>query len=718
MFIRKEKGKFSVIAMALLSMAFLMTGCGSGSGSGSGSSSGGGKNSDNIVLEKTPPGAVTNLLAKSAGANQINLDWRETVDDTSTSADIVYEICLALVAGDCDTFTVTATTAPGANTHSLTGLEFSTDYYYRVRAKDESGNTGTVSNEVLVTTDPEGTVNAPTFNPVANTYGSAQTVAINTATADATICYTADETTPACDAEASCTTGTPYTEAVSVDADQTLNALACLASDSDSIIASSAYTIDTAAPGVVTDLSASAAGESQISLNWTAVTDDISRSNNMVYEICQSKTTGDCGESFTASHTTASGASSFTVTGLSTLTDYYFQIRAKDEVGNISNASDEATASTDASGTVNAPDFNITPGIYESEQNIEISTSTSGATIYYTTSDHEPSASDTEYTEAIIVAGDGTSATIKAIAVKTDFTDSSVAAATYELHYPTELTISINNANTVTLTDFQVRVVLEDHIVFDDFSETGDEVRFYSGNKELSYYVESFDKEGQSAVYWVKVDSLPAETTTDITMSPFKAGLAAASDGNSTFVFFDDFERAALGGDWTTTPTEGTVGINNGMLEIHGVGDSFISTTSATLNDIPNMAPSDSFVAVAKMYRDYQVDMWWSLNGVSTAASDHPNNPGLWLRNTGGSYNSNKQSGIWKTYQITVDDANNIDFERGNSIDSLNELITGTRSTPGSSSMRFGYSWANNKYVRVDWVFIRKFAAVDPTISY
>ena len=165
MLIRKTEGSFFVIAM-VLSIAFVMTGCGGSSGG----SSGGNGNSGNVVLETIAPGATTNLLAKSAGSNQVNLDWRETTDDTSTAADIVYEICLALVAGDCDTFTVSDTTAPGAITHSVTGLEFSTDYYYRVRAKDESGNTGTASNEVLVTTAPEGTglvVDMESMNPLA-----------------------------------------------------------------------------------------------------------------------------------------------------------------------------------------------------------------------------------------------------------------------------------------------------------------------------------------------------------------------------------------------------------------------------------------------------------------------------------------------------------------------------------------------------------------------
>ena len=61
---------------------------------------------------------------------------------------------------------------------------------------------------------------APTFNPVAGTYASAQTVTISTSTGGASIRYTTDGSTP------SATAGTVYSSAVTIGVNTTLNAVA------------------------------------------------------------------------------------------------------------------------------------------------------------------------------------------------------------------------------------------------------------------------------------------------------------------------------------------------------------------------------------------------------------------------------------------------------------------------------------------------------------
>lgn len=79
-------------------------------------------------------------------------------------------------------------------------------------------------------------------------------------------------------------------------------------------------------------------------------------------------------------------------------------------------------------GVVATPTFNPVAGTYYTTQSVTISTTTEGATIYYTIDGNTPTTSSTEYTKAIPVA---TTTIIKAIAVKTDYTDSEVATAEY-----------------------------------------------------------------------------------------------------------------------------------------------------------------------------------------------------------------------------------------------------------------------------------------------
>ena len=76
------------------------------------------------------------------------------------------------------------------------------------------------------------------------------------------------------------------------------------------------------------------------------------------------------------------------------------------------------------------PTFSPAAGVYTSAQNVTISTTTEGATIYYTTNGSTPTSSSTQYTGTIPVS---TTTTIKAIAVKTSYDDSSVASATYTI---------------------------------------------------------------------------------------------------------------------------------------------------------------------------------------------------------------------------------------------------------------------------------------------
>ncbi len=80
----------------------------------------------------------------------------------------------------------------------------------------------------------------PTFSPVAGTYASAQSVAISTITAGATIRYTTDGSTP------SETIGTVYAGAVTVSVTTTLKAIAYKSGLADSAVATAVYTINIA----------------------------------------------------------------------------------------------------------------------------------------------------------------------------------------------------------------------------------------------------------------------------------------------------------------------------------------------------------------------------------------------------------------------------------------------------------------------------------------
>jgi Chitobiase/beta-hexosaminidase C-terminal domain/Legume lectin domain len=79
-------------------------------------------------------------------------------------------------------------------------------------------------------------VSTPTFSPVAGTYTSAQSVIISDATSGATIYYTTNGTTPT-------TSSTKYSGPITVSSTEMLQAIAASTGDTNSAVASAAYTI-------------------------------------------------------------------------------------------------------------------------------------------------------------------------------------------------------------------------------------------------------------------------------------------------------------------------------------------------------------------------------------------------------------------------------------------------------------------------------------------
>lgn len=106
------------------------------------------KNSDQNKSERTattlsdgvPPTfagltSVTNVLATS-----VDLNWAAGSDDQAATGDIVYDVYQA-TSPSAETFTVpSASSAAGATSMTLTGLDSATTYYWIVRARDKAGN--------------------------------------------------------------------------------------------------------------------------------------------------------------------------------------------------------------------------------------------------------------------------------------------------------------------------------------------------------------------------------------------------------------------------------------------------------------------------------------------------------------------------------------------------------------------------------------------------
>ena len=239
----------------------------------------------------------------------------------------------------------------------------------------------------------------PTFSPAAGTYNGSQTVTISDSNSGATIYYTTNGTTPA-------TTSSRYTSAITVNATETLEAIAVVTGYTNSSVGSAAYTF------VVPTPTFSPAAGTYSSSQTVTISD--SNSGASIYYTTNGTTPS---TSSTAYSNPISVSASQTVKALAVNSGY-----TNSAVGTAAYTINYPAAAT--------PTFNPAAGTYNTSQTVTISDATTGAIIYYTTNGTTPSTSSTQYTGAIIV---GSTETLEAIATATGHSQSAVGSAAYIL---------------------------------------------------------------------------------------------------------------------------------------------------------------------------------------------------------------------------------------------------------------------------------------------
>ena len=299
---------------------------------------------------------------------------------------------------------------------------------------------------------------APTFSPAAGTFTTSTPVTISTTTGSATINYTTNGTTP------SSTVGTVYSNPVSLTATSTLQAIAYETGYSNSTVSSGVYTIQCAAP------------------TFTPVAGTFTTSTALTI----STTTSGASIRYTTNGTTPSStvgtvySSPVSLTATSTLQAIAY------ETG-LSNSSVTAGVYTIQCA---APTFNPAAGSYTSAT-VTISTTTSGASIRYTTNGTTPSSTvGTVYSSTMAISQTGT---LQAIAYKTGLINSTVTSGAYTVYLGTTTAGGTNTAvtaNEIRGTRFQAGSAMTlNHIALD----IGTSV---SGNIQCAIYSDSSSKPG------------------------------------------------------------------------------------------------------------------------------------------------------------------------------------------------------------------------------
>jgi hypothetical protein len=228
-------------------------------------------------------------------------------------------------------------------------------------------------------------------------------------TTGASIYYTTNGSTPT-------TSSTPYTGPITVGTNTTINAIATSTGHVSSAVATATYTI-TPPAAVPTFSPAAGTYTSAQAVSLASTTAGAS-----IYYTSNGSTPTTSSIAYTGPITVSSNT---TIKAIAIANGYV--------------TSPVATATYTITPPAAAPSFGPPAGTYTSTQKVSLSSSTTGASIYYTTNGSTPTTGSTKYSGPLTVSA---SMTINAIAVAAGFASSPVATATYTINPAAPFTLT------------------------------------------------------------------------------------------------------------------------------------------------------------------------------------------------------------------------------------------------------------------------------------
>ncbi len=298
----------------------------------------------------SPPAAPSGLSATAVSASQINLTWTNNADNETGFR--IERSSTSSTSG----FTLLATAGASATTYSNTGLNASTQYWYRVQAYNAAGNSSWSNTASATTQAPAASVPAAPSGLSATAVSASQ---INLSWTD-----NANNETGFRIERSSTSATSGFTQIATPGSNATSYSNSGLTASTQYWYRVRAYnaagnsswsniaTVTTqapapSAPAAPGGLSATAVSASQINLSWTD-----NANNETGFRIERSSTSGSTG--FSQIGTVGANVTAHSSTSLNPNTTYWYRVRAYNSVGN-SSYSNTASATTRNAPSLTGP---------------------------------------------------------------------------------------------------------------------------------------------------------------------------------------------------------------------------------------------------------------------------------------------------------------------------------------------------------------------------
>jgi hypothetical protein len=299
--------------------------------------------------------------------------------------------------------------------------------------------------------------------------------------------------------------------------------------------------------------------------------------------------------------------------------------------------------------------------------------------------------------------------------------ESSIMAWLIGWQYRRPITIN-NSSNSNSLTDYQVLVTLDTQSLISAGKMKTDcgDIRFTDsdGSTLLNYWIESGCNTASTKI-WVKVPSIPANSSKTIYVYYGNPSATSLSNGDATFDFFDDFLGTSVDtSKWIITDTTGWSIVSG---ELKG------TNTTGRLTSIPTFNPG-IILEIKSRYislppNGYQIggffistsDGFGFLNHPST---DYYRNDATWVQ-----LGPTSPSATNLLTKITVKSSTQVDlsvtnYNTGASYQSVSNIANTVSNEPIALGRRYdGYYTAQSYEAYWDWIRVRKYTSPEPTTS-